>query len=197
MKSLTAAVTLAVAVSAKSKESKFMEYISKFNKSFPNIEQYMYRMTLFSQFDAQIEAFNRKHSNVKLAHNKYSANTKEEWAKMMGYIHTEQEDVNYAPVSNGAFYEIDWNEIGGVTPVKDQGDCGSCWTFASSGSLEGAHFVKSGELLNFAEQQFVDCAKFIAFGCDGGNEATAYNWAKSHYLMTSDIYPYTATNGDC
>lgn len=84
-----------------------------------------------------------------------------------------------------------------MTDVKDQGQCGSCWTFSSTGALEGAHQIKSNELLRFSEQQLVDCAHWIAFGCGGGNEATAFNYLKKHQIMEEDVYPYTAVQGDC
>ena len=72
---------------------------------------------------------------------------------------------------------INWIEEGAVTPVKDQGRCGSCWAFSAIGALEGAHFVESGELLTFSEQQLIDCNRDIeevlpsdvCKGCHGGS----------------------------
>merc|ERR1712083_840999 len=75
----------------------------------------------------------------------------------------------------------DWREHNAVTPVKDQGNCGSCWTFSAIGAMEGAHAVKSGELLSFSEQQIVDCQRdSYDEGCDGGDEVDGFKYAKTH-----------------
>merc|ERR1712072_1343664 len=91
---------------------------------------------------------------------------------------------------------VDWTTKGAVTPVKDQAQCGSCWAFSTTGSTEGAHFVESGELLSFAEQQLVDCDK-VDHGCGGGLMDNAFKFFEEHKVILEKDYPYTAKNGTC
>jgi C1A family cysteine protease len=93
---------------------------------------------------------------------------------------------------------VDWRTKGAVTPVKDQGQCGSCWAFGSTGALEGLHFLTKGSLVSFSEQQLVDCSRsFGNLGCSGGLENDAYNYVKQYGIEPESVYPYTAKNGKC
>merc|ERR1712124_19955 len=92
---------------------------------------------------------------------------------------------------------VDWTTQGAVTPVKDQGQCGSCWAFSTTGGLEGAWQISSGSLQSLSEQQFVDCDKNGSDGCNGGDMATAFQWAESQGIATESSYPYTAKDGTC
>jgi cathepsin L len=91
---------------------------------------------------------------------------------------------------------IDWTTKGAVTPVKDQGQCGSCWAFSTTGGLEGAWELSSGNLVSMSEQQFVDCSKQNS-GCNGGLMETAFSWAKTQAIATESSYSYTARDGSC
>lgn len=88
---------------------------------------------------------------------------------------------------------FDWREKGGVTPVKFQGECGSCWSFATTGAIEGHVFRKTGKLPNLSEQNLVDCGKkdLGLAGCDGGFQEYAFSFiADQNGIASGDKYPY-------
>jgi len=85
---------------------------------------------------------------------------------------------------------VDWVAAGAVTPVKNQGTCGSCWSFSTTGSMEGAHFIKTGTLVSLSEQQLVDCSHNGNLGCMGGMMDRAFQWTETHPLETEADYPY-------
>merc|ERR1711877_79896 len=88
---------------------------------------------------------------------------------------------------------VDWTTQGAVTPIKNQGQCGSCWSFSTSGALEGANFSKTGTLTPLSEQQFMDCSKDLGnLSCSGGYINKAYDYAVAHGVMSESDYPYQA-----
>jgi C1A family cysteine protease len=93
--------------------------------------------------------------------------------------------------------DVDWRNKGVVTPVKNQQQCGSCWTFSTTGVLEGYYALNNGKLLSFSEQQIVDCASAAGSGCSGGWPYLAVQYAAGAGLEQESQYPYTAQNGGC
>jgi C1A family cysteine protease len=166
----------------------------------------------FANNDDIIETHNAKGMSYTLGHNKFSGMSLEEWKAFvhLGLSRPEPDSsalIHAAPADVSSLSSsIDWNAAGKVTPVKDQGQCGSCWSFSTTGALEGAYSIKYGSLLSFSEQNFVDCDNRKNggkdMGCNGGLMDNAFAWAKKNGgVCTEADYPYvsgtTQTAGTC
>jgi len=93
---------------------------------------------------------------------------------------------------------VDWTSKGAVTSVKDQGQCGSCWAFSTTGAIESAVQIASGKLVSLSEQELVDCPVTpLLMGCNGGSMGNGFGYAKKRGLCTEASYPYKAKGGSC
>jgi C1A family cysteine protease len=94
--------------------------------------------------------------------------------------------------------DVDWVAAGAVTGVKNQGQCGSCWAFSSTGALEGLSKIAYGTLQSFSEQQLVDCSgSYGNQACSGGLMDNAFKYVKAQGITTEAAYPYKAVKGTC
>lgn len=140
-----------------------------------------------------------------LGHNRFSHLNVNEWKSYIskGLIKPQvpvSEFLHMAPSDLSSLPDhVDWTEKGGVTDIKDQGQCGSCWSFSTTGALEGAVFAKTGKLTSLSEQNLVDCDRFRYghkdMGCDGGLMDNAFVFASENGgLCAEDDYPYVSGN---
>lgn len=103
-----------------------------------------------------------------------------------------------AAAQTGLPSSVDWRAHGAVTPVKNTGQCGSDWAFASTGAVEAAHAIKSGKLVSLSEQELIDCSGVDGNqGCNGGHVDNAFKWIARHGITSEAAYPYTARGGTC
>jgi C1A family cysteine protease len=167
-------------------------------------EEFPKRFQAFRDNMAFAHHFNTQTKNVKLGASPYADLTHEEFAAryLGGHVRKSARNVYDFPYK-AINSTVDWVSAGAVTGVKNQGQCGSCWTFSTTGSVEGAHFLKSGSLVSLSEQQIVDCATekngyTDCDGCDGGMMDEAFQYViNAGGLETEDAYPYTAEDGKC
>lgn len=188
---------------------------AKYNKTYADSSEDNYRFKVFLNNKHLIAKHNQRQANglhsYTLALNKYSDMTHQEFVRTMnGY----RPQLRRTPEPRSEMHEIehrslnepldlpkmvDWRQHGYVTPVKDQGHCGSCWAFSSTGALEGQHFRRTGDLISLSEQNLVDCSKkYGNMGCDGGLMANAFKYIRdNHGVDTENSYPYEAHDDKC
>jgi cathepsin L len=176
--------------------NEFKSWMSAHGKTYESSEMRQ-RFSVFRQNLKFVREFDGK---FQVAMNKFGDLSKEEFGRLykgMTPVITEGGAVGVADPSLPD--AVDWRSKGVVTAIKDQGQCGSCWSFSTTGSTEGAKAIKSGQLISLSEQQLVDCSdSYGNQGCNGGlmDNAFKYMIAVGGLERESD-YPYTAQDGTC
>ena len=183
---------------------KFDSFLEKFHKKYDSLEEFEYRFHIFSANLRNIILHNADTlQNFTLGVNSFSDLTSDEFKERnIRGLNTEKNMGSicgtFFSMSNDAPISLDWREKNVVTPVKNQGQCGSCWAFSATGAMEGAIAIKTGTLVSLSEQQLVDCSKrYGNLGCNGGLMDNAFQYAMEHEMCSETAYPYTASGGSC
>jgi len=180
----------------------FHHYQNHFGKSYQEHE-YNYRLDNFIDNAKHAWEFNmNNNASYTLGITPYSDMSHDEFSSYMnfnGFMKSRGcDDMNYDSMMSLP-ESMDWRDYGAVTSVKDQGQCGSCWSFSSTGAIEGVNAISGSGLVDLSEQQLVDCAGGIYrnHGCNGGLMDFAFNYVMDNGQCLYEDYPYTATKGDC
>lgn len=183
----------------------FSNFQERFSKKYKTMQEIENRFQIFRSNLRNIILHNLDHTqNFTMGINQFTDLTAQEFKDQ--YIGGMRSEVgsygckSFSSSASGAPSSIDWREKGAVTSVKDQGQCGSCWTFSSTGALEGAWAISKGQLIDLAEQELVDCATGVSYGshgCSGGQMEGAFKYIIEHGQCALSSYPYTAKDGSC
>ncbi|KAL4615872.1 cysteine protease RD19A-like [Castanea sativa] len=195
-------------------EHHFTLFKKKYGKSYANQEEHNFRFKVFQKNLKRARRHQRMDPSAIHGVTQFSDLTRSEFKRTVLGLRGSRRlrlptDANTAPIlpTEGLPEDFDWRDHGAVTEVKNQGSCGSCWSFSATGALEGANYLATGKLVSLSEQQLVDCdhecdpeeAGACDSGCNGGLMNSAFEYTlKAGGLMKEKDYPYTGTDrGTC
>lgn len=192
----------------------FMEFMLKYQKQYSSSD-FAARYNIFKKNVDFIDSHNAAGLSYTVAINQFADLTQEEFSaqyKGLNIDLTRERSVKplpsvegpTCPTSNSSDFgnaNCDWRQYTPaiITPIKNQGQCGSCWSFSTTGSVEGQHSLSTGNLVGLSEQQLVDCSgSFGNEGCDGGLMDDAFQYIIANKgIVTEASYPYTGVDGTC
>ena len=187
--------------------SRFVNFRERFNKHYESINDIRDRFKIFRLNVQDIVKHNLDNTqNFTMAVNQFTDLTPDEFnTKYVGGLQQDKslrfygcKSFSYSQNPDFLPDAVDWRTKNAVTPVKDQGQCGSCWSFSATGAMEGAWSISKGELISLSEEQLVECAtgfKYGSHGCNGGQMDGAFKYAIESGSCKESLYPYSSGTG--
>jgi len=197
---LAAVLVCAIATSEIEYRTSFTNWMRENQKTYHH-EEFMTRYRIFKNNYDTVERNNAENNGMVLALNKFADLESKEFASLyLGFkmpANVDLTPVEYEADNAGLPSSIDWNAKGAVTAIKNQQQCGSCWSFSTTGSTEGCHFIKTNNLVALSEQNLMDCStSYGNNGCNGGMMTDAMDYIIANKgIDTESSYPYTAEEG--
>lgn len=183
----------------------FSNFQEIFSKKYENIQELESRFQIFRSNIHDIILHNLDHTqNFTMGINQFTDLTPQEFK--LQYVSGLKVEVgsygckSFSSSAVGVPESVDWRNKDAVTTVKDQGQCGSCWSFSATSAVESAWAIATGQLVDLAEQQLVDCATGFSYGshgCSGGQMDGGFKYVIDHGQCSLASYPYTANDGTC
>jgi C1A family cysteine protease len=185
---------------------RFENWVKRFHLFFHNESHYLDTLEKWISNDKYISETNDHRLSYVLGHNQFSGMNVQDYIQYVNQntmfsspTFITPDEINQTAVSLPS--SVDWVSAGAVSPVKDQGQCGSCWAFSTTGALEGIYEIKNAKLVLFSEQQLVDCDNYWNdgkdHGCNGGLMTNAFTWiSENGGLCSESDYPYISGNGE-
>jgi C1A family cysteine protease len=204
---VAAAVPLLMSSTSDEERTLFLKFKTQYNKSYFDDRDESYRQMVFTANMRKIRQHNAEHAEGKhtytMAMNEFGDLLPEEFhAKYTGFLGSRHEyarSQNVADLSGVKVADsIDWVSKGAVTPPKNQGQCGSCWSFSTTGAIEGAWYNAHNQLVSLSEQELMDCSKDEGnHSCEGGLMDYAFEWViKKGGICSESDYGYLAKDED-
>ena len=183
--------------------AQFQKWKVSQNRLYGSPSEDHYRLSIFHKNLRMIEAHNAQAHSYTLGINQFADMTKEEFlAKYSGGPFVPpQEPTEYTELSLKRLpASRDWSQKGVVTPIKNQGRCGSCWSFSTTGAIEGLKAIRGHGLTSLSEQQLIDCTRgsYMNHGCSGGVPLKAMMYViNKGGIETESAYPYQGKVEPC
>lgn len=183
---------------------RFESYVKQFNKVYSGVER-AHALECFAKTEVEIARLNVLEGNKGAKHgwNTFTDMCEADFKAMHNLNVVQDPNVRRVNVATPADAKAwanttaDWRDKGAVTAVKDQGRCGSCWSFSSTGNMEGQHFLATQNLVSLSEEMLVQCStKAGNHGCNGGLMDNAFKWVNQNGgIVAEETYPYTSGSG--
>jgi C1A family cysteine protease len=172
------------------------------NKVYSTDEEFLHRMAVFSENLDKIAQWNGEGNEV-FGVTKFADLTQEEFRQTYLIVDAPEYDVSHLEELDASAYDdvptatsFDWRTKNAVTPVKNQGQCGSCWAFSATENIESVYFLAGHSIPDLSPQQIVDCDT-TCYGCNGGWPYLAFEYVIPVGQDSESSYPYTARDGTC
>jgi C1A family cysteine protease len=193
-------------LSEESHREAFEKFIRDYQKQYASEEEKATKYGVFKENHIYISRLNQENPETQFDINEFADMTHDEFANsyLNGYKPSLKQQWGVPHLGTHQYSgatlpsSVDWSTKGAVTPIKNQGQCGSCWAFSTTGSVEGAWEIATGKLVSLSEQQLVDCSKAEGNqGCSGGLMDNAFKYYETSAICTEESYPYKGAGGSC